>query len=176
VTHWRFAHEPGDDLRGLTLRLVGTLFGLFGTALVIGAVRGVFVYGRPVATLLPGVLALIGAAVAFKLSFDAVLSRDREEARFWEHFASVHAEPRGAVPGTGRFHVAAGPGSRYVPECLRVLGLPRGCTEPEVRRAFRRLARRLHPDVGGDAEAFMRLEAAYRQALRLVRRASIAAP
>jgi hypothetical protein len=51
-----------------------------------------------------------------------------------------------------------------------VLGVPRGATEDEMRRAFRRQARRHHPDAGGDAEAFVAVERAYRSARRLAAR------
>jgi hypothetical protein len=42
-----------------------------------------------------------------------------------------------------------------------VLGLDRGASLDEVRAARRRLAREVHPDVGGDAEAMRRLNAAF---------------
>ncbi len=57
-----------------------------------------------------------------------------------------------------------------VPE-LRVLGLAENTdyTKREVRNAYRRKARKLHPDVGGDAEAFKQLYAAYRAVLAVAR-------
>jgi hypothetical protein len=56
------------------------------------------------------------------------------------------------------------------PVCLRILGLTPPSTEAEVRAAYRRKARELHPDVGGDAAAFVLLNAAYEEALALVSR------
>ncbi len=53
------------------------------------------------------------------------------------------------------------------PECLQALGLPWPCTADEVRTAYRRLARRAHPDGGGSHDAFLALQAAYEQALHL---------
>ena len=47
------------------------------------------------------------------------------------------------------------------PEALRVLGLQGPVDAGEVKRAYRRLARELHPDAGGDAAAFQRVQAAY---------------
>lgn len=37
---------------------------------------------------------------------------------------------------------------------LRLLGLPLGSSDDQIESAFRKAARRLHPDVGGDAEKF----------------------
>jgi len=54
---------------------------------------------------------------------------------------------------------------------FEVLGIHRDATRAEVRRAWRRLAKRTHPDVDGSPEAarrFQRLRHAYREALRQV--------
>ena len=47
-------------------------------------------------------------------------------------------------------------------EALRELGLEAGASPQMVKRAYRRLAKAHHPDLGGDPQAFHRLEAAYR--------------
>jgi curved DNA-binding protein CbpA len=39
----------------------------------------------------------------------------------------------------------------------------------EVRNAYRRQARRLHPDKGGDPDAFKAMYAAYRKLLTIVK-------
>ncbi|PAP77836.1 DnaJ domain-containing protein [Rubrivirga marina] len=44
---------------------------------------------------------------------------------------------------------------------FRVLSLSYDADSEDVRRAFRRLARRTHPDRGGSTEAFHRVRAAY---------------
>lgn len=54
------------------------------------------------------------------------------------------------------------------PTCLRVLGLDGDATATDVRRAYRRLAKRTHPDAGGDPKHFRELTAHYEHALRLV--------
>lgn len=46
-------------------------------------------------------------------------------------------------------------------EALRLLALPPWAEPDEVKRAFRRLAREHHPDLGGDAATFDRLHQAY---------------
>ena len=45
-------------------------------------------------------------------------------------------------------------------QALRMLELPPSAPRPAVKRAYRRLARRHHPDVGGDPETFHRLHQA----------------
>jgi curved DNA-binding protein CbpA len=42
-----------------------------------------------------------------------------------------------------------------------LLGLPRDATTAQVRTAYRRLAKKAHPDVGGDAEVFDRIKLAH---------------
>ena len=50
------------------------------------------------------------------------------------------------------------------------LGLDASASEDEVRSAFKKLARTTHPDVGGTAEDWAHLEAAYREALALAQK------
>jgi hypothetical protein len=45
---------------------------------------------------------------------------------------------------------------------LQLLGLKPDCSRQAIKRAYRRLAKSHHPDLGGDVEAFRRLDAAYR--------------
>lgn len=50
-------------------------------------------------------------------------------------------------------------------QALAQLGLDPGASPAAIKRAYRRLAKAHHPDLGGDAEAFRRLDAAYRSLL-----------
>jgi len=43
----------------------------------------------------------------------------------------------------------------------KVLGVPRGAPEAEVKKAYRKLAMQHHPDKGGDPEQFKKIQAAY---------------
>jgi curved DNA-binding protein CbpA len=45
-------------------------------------------------------------------------------------------------------------------EAYRVLGLPQGASIEEVRAAYRRLIRRVHPDLGGSSALAAMLNAA----------------
>lgn len=42
-----------------------------------------------------------------------------------------------------------------------VLGLPEGAEMQEVKKAYRRLAKETHPDLGGDGERFKEINDAY---------------
>jgi len=57
----------------------------------------------------------------------------------------------------------------YAESGCKLLGIEAGATKREVRNAYRRKARKLHPDVGGDAEAFKQLYAAYRAVLKIAK-------
>lgn len=47
-------------------------------------------------------------------------------------------------------------------EALACLGLDPGASAAAIKRAYRRLAKAHHPDLGGDVESFRRIDAAYR--------------
>ncbi len=47
-------------------------------------------------------------------------------------------------------------------EAFQLLGLEPGASLQAIKRAYRRLAKAHHPDLGGDVQAFHRLDAAYR--------------
>ena len=58
---------------------------------------------------------------------------------------------------------------RQLPHCLVVLNLSWPCTAADVKKAYRSLARRAHPDGGGSHDKFLALQEAYEQALRMCR-------
>ncbi len=51
---------------------------------------------------------------------------------------------------------------------LSVLQLSRPCTKEDVKSAYKRLARQRHPDFGGSHEAFIKLNAAYESAMKIL--------
>jgi hypothetical protein len=51
----------------------------------------------------------------------------------------------------------------YDPEILKRLGLPHDAGAQDIKRQFRELAKRYHPDTGGDAARFIELMETYRQ-------------
>ncbi|MEB3266877.1 MAG: DnaJ domain-containing protein [Cyanobacteriota bacterium] len=52
-------------------------------------------------------------------------------------------------------------------QALNLLGLEPGAPTAAIKAAYRRLAKRHHPDLGGDHAAFQQLEAAYRLLINL---------
>ena len=50
-----------------------------------------------------------------------------------------------------------------------LLGLAENATKRDVKNAYRRMARKLHPDKGGDPEAFKAIYAAYRKLLTVAK-------
>jgi hypothetical protein len=57
---------------------------------------------------------------------------------------------------------------RDTPRCILALDLTLPCTEEDVLAAYRRKVKSLHPDLGGDQRAFLRLQAHFEQAMTLV--------
>lgn len=51
-------------------------------------------------------------------------------------------------------------------DALATLGLSLPCTQADVRRAYKRLAKTAHPDAGGSHQAFIKLKQAHDSALR----------
>ena len=47
------------------------------------------------------------------------------------------------------------------PDYYKTLGVPRTATSDEIKKAFRKLARKHHPDAGGDEAKFKELNEAY---------------
>ena len=54
------------------------------------------------------------------------------------------------------------------PYCLKILGLRAPCTEAEAKKAYRRLAKEMHPDRGGDIDRFRNLAEQFEKALRYI--------
>jgi hypothetical protein len=55
------------------------------------------------------------------------------------------------------------------PPCLATFDLSLPCSEEQVCAAYRRRAKELHPDRGGDLEQFLRLQKHFEQAIHLLR-------
>ncbi len=48
----------------------------------------------------------------------------------------------------------------------RVLGVAEGASKADIRAAYRQKARVLHPDKGGDPNAFLKVQRAYRELVK----------
>ena len=58
---------------------------------------------------------------------------------------------------------------RHTPPCIEALGLSWPCTEAEIKEAYRKLAEKNHPDLGGDRQRFLALQTHFEQAIQLAR-------
>lgn len=54
------------------------------------------------------------------------------------------------------------------PRCILALGLTLPCTADDIRAAYRRKVKLLHPDLGGDRQEFLRLQSHFEQAIALI--------
>jgi len=54
------------------------------------------------------------------------------------------------------------------PRCVAALGLEWPCTEEELKEAYRRKVKALHPDRGGDQRRFQLVQGYFEEALRLI--------
>jgi hypothetical protein len=56
----------------------------------------------------------------------------------------------------------------HTPACISAFGLRLPCTEEDVKHAYRRQVKSLHPDRGGDARRFQLLQCQFEEALRFL--------
>ena len=57
---------------------------------------------------------------------------------------------------------------RETPRAIAALGLRMPCTEEDLKRAYRKRVKKLHPDHGGDERRFLLLQAHFEEALAIV--------
>jgi hypothetical protein len=95
---------------------------------------------------------------------EELLGQRRRGTRTENHSSTdnhAHSEARSHNKTRSRTkNPAAAPDPRG--DALRLLGLEPDASQLMIKRAYRRLAKAHHPDLGGDATAFHRLDAAYR--------------
>ena len=96
-----------------------------------------------------------GRPVRYTLQQLSQLSREAQQQAFEEYFYWVYF----------RYYQENGltAGNLHDPRLLGLLGLPPLATLADIKKRFRELAKRHHPDHGGDAEKFMELMRAYEQ-------------
>ena len=89
--------------------------------------------------------------------FETVGKADRSSEGWWDH-CTYYADP-------ALFHAERGRSAR--PACFQALDLPADATIAQVKAAFRRLSRSMHPDAGGTDHDFVRMRQSYEEALKL---------
>jgi hypothetical protein len=101
------------------------------------------------------------------------LNRERMEqdgkqyhSRFHEYFYAVKPPPESRDWNWAGSVSAWAMPNLFPVESLTILGLSLPCTRDDVRRAYKRLAKKAHPDLGGTQQAFIRLKQAHDSALR----------
>jgi hypothetical protein len=124
-----------------------------------------------------------------RLESDIFNPVEYEEHPEWFHTYALDREKlerTGSARGGSRYHCEifyTGEGKRnqeaervrwhsspaQMPECLSVFGLKPGCSEMDVKRAYRRKSRKVHPDCGGSHEAFIELRDHFDMAMRYAR-------
>ncbi|GAA0694674.1 DNA-J related domain-containing protein [Marinobacterium maritimum] len=82
----------------------------------------------------------------------------REYYLDWQQLSSTSAEDVQKLL-RGFWDQCFDPGARQ--QALRVLELDEGASQEAIRQRYRQLAARLHPDKGGDSEAFIEVRRAY---------------
>jgi hypothetical protein len=107
-----------------------------------------------------------------RITFEAcmVMSRDRWQADQMALRHEAHARRRATQARMGDGHMLRGLGSSVDERLHReALSLPaEGQLEPtQIKRAYRRLAQKVHPDVGGSQEQFVRITEARNALLEL---------
>jgi len=88
--------------------------------------------------------------------------------RFHEYFYAEKPKPESRDWNWGGSNSYTSPsfGQVFGMDCLTTLGLSLPCSQADVRRAYKRLAKTAHPDLGGSHQAFIKLKQAHDSALR----------
>ncbi len=82
-----------------------------------------------------------------------ILDRESRKKIFQEYLYTVYLRK------AGMNRLSAG--SLQDPKALAVFGLPAGASLSDIKRVFREMAKRFHPDSGGDPEEMIRILDAY---------------
>lgn len=94
-----------------------------------------------------------------------------------QDFRSYLRSLRRALVRVRSYFPSAPDWARYeTPGCLLALGLQLPCSEDELKQAYRRRVKALHPDRGGDQRRFLMLQSHFEQALRVLRDEPVTVP
>jgi DnaJ-like protein len=98
-------------------------------------------------------LAIAGGALVALLRSVAPLLRLLPLFQTLRSGGGAQARPSGSAPGSGQGAGSGSPRSQRMTrqEALQVLGLDETATRDDVQREYRRLMRKVHPDLGGSS-------------------------
>ena len=94
--------------------------------------------------------------VVFELKNRQQSSRQRRRTR---------TDQRASDRDSGSYGNDTNPWEFSVRDALQVLGLKRGASQDEIKKSYRRLVKHHHPDLGGSADEFRKINEAYQQLL-----------
>ncbi len=103
------------------------------------------------------------------LKYHAEIQMDEESVKLFETFLdSAHPDWRDQEDVNSARGEETSPLSRQLSrdEAYQLLGLEAGCSEEEIRRAYHRLIKRVHPDSGGSAALTAQITEARNRLLR----------
>ena len=92
-------------------------------------------------------------SVKYPMNYLVLISKSELKEIFSEFFCMVYFQ---YYKENGITHV-----NLYAPDLLNVLGLPPESTFNDIKKRFRELAKKYHPDCGGDSERFIEMLEAY---------------
>lgn len=98
------------------------------------------------------------------------LARDDQASYAWDTYEFMHLEDPAMLTlwDEAEALIQSISDKKHLNE-YDLLGIEPGATKRGVKNAYRRMARKLHPDKGGDPEAFKALYAAYRKLLTVAK-------
>ena len=98
-----------------------------------------------------------GGSAKYSLPQLAAMSREEYKRAVEDYFTALYAV---LARESGELEEGL-----FDPELLAAMDMPLDADENAVKRRFRQLALRLHPDVGGETESFIRLRETYEKLL-----------
>lgn len=92
---------------------------------------------------------------SFKFDFNNFFSRQTQNSQYHQQ----------AYQGYSAYQGFTGTQQKTEPTWCKVLGLKQSATKDEIKKKYRELAKKHHPDAGGDPKKFTQIQSAYEEAI-----------